>query len=365
MYRELYFKNVINDIVISYIYDDRGISGAIYKNHKYKFIKNILGDIILIVNESLDVICEYTYTAYGAYSLNNLSAANSIDSEFVSYNPFTYRGYYKDHESNLYYLINRYYSPDIEMFITPDSFNYLDPSTLYGLDLYTYCMFNPVMYSDESGRFATWKKWAIGVGIIAGFALLTVVTAGIAGVGVGAAFTAGFSGGAIGAGASGLAVTIAGSAFAGATIGASIGMVSGALVGGLVTGSWQGAYEGAANGFMIGAITGAISGGIRGGVNFARSAPLYRSVSSAELDSLKNSGQFSEHGTMTSKWFATTKNDASKWASWFGQKDYVGVRVAKSSIKDAYYSSFLDAIGPAYCIEIDVLNSALFGMWFF
>ena len=30
MYRELYFKNVINDIVISYIYDDRGISGAIY-----------------------------------------------------------------------------------------------------------------------------------------------------------------------------------------------------------------------------------------------------------------------------------------------------------------------------------------------
>ena len=139
--------------MISYIYDDRGISGAIYKNHKYKFIKNILGDIILIVNESLDVICEYTYTAYGKYSLNDLSTINSIDSEFVNYNPFTYRGYYKDHESNLYYLINRYYSPDIEMFITPDSFNYLDPSTLYGLDLYTYCMFNPLISGNTRNLF--------------------------------------------------------------------------------------------------------------------------------------------------------------------------------------------------------------------
>ena len=221
------------------------------------------------------------------------------------------------------------------------------------------------MYVDGSGNFATWKKWAIGSGIIVGLALLTVATAGIAGVVVGAAFAAGFSGGAIGAGASGLAVTIAGSAFAGATIGAGIGMASGALVGGLVTGSWQGAYEGAANGFMSGAITGAVSGGIRGGGNFARSTPLYRSVSSAELDSLKNSGQFSEYGSMTSKWFATNKTDASKWALWFGQKDYVGIRVAKSAVKNAYYSPFLDAIGPAYCIECDALNSALFGMWFF
>ena len=70
----------------------------------------------------------------------------------MNYNPFTYRGYYHDHESRLYYLINIYYSPDIEMFITPDSFNYLDPSTLYGLDLYTYCMFNPIMYVDPEGN---------------------------------------------------------------------------------------------------------------------------------------------------------------------------------------------------------------------
>ncbi|MBP5342986.1 RHS repeat-associated core domain-containing protein [bacterium] len=147
-----------NDI-ITYIY-----IGAIYKTCKYRYIKNILGDIILIVNDNLDIIAEYKYTAYGLYSINNLSNSNTIDYEFVEYNPFTYRSYYHDHESNLYYLINRYYSPEIEMFITPDSFNYLDPSTLYGLDLYTYCGNNPIMYVDSEGNswrsvFEDIKKW--------------------------------------------------------------------------------------------------------------------------------------------------------------------------------------------------------------
>ena len=147
-------SSTTNDIIISYIYDDTGIIGAIYKTCKYRYIKNILGDIILIVNDNLDIIAEYNYTAYGLYSTNNLSNSNTIDYEFVEYNPFTYRSYYHDHESNLYYLINRYYSPEIEMFITPDSFNYLDPSTLYGLDLYTYCGNNPVMYVDSEGNIA-------------------------------------------------------------------------------------------------------------------------------------------------------------------------------------------------------------------
>ncbi|MBP5342989.1 RHS repeat-associated core domain-containing protein [bacterium] len=132
-------------------------------------IKNILGDIILIVNDNLDIIAEYNYTAYGLYSINNLSNSNTIDYEFVEYNPFTYRSYYHNHESNLYYLINRYYSPDIEMFITPDSFNYLDPSTLYGLDLYTYCGNNPIMYVDRDGHaFISALLISMGIAMLIG-----------------------------------------------------------------------------------------------------------------------------------------------------------------------------------------------------
>ena len=58
------------------------------------------------------------------------------------------------------------------MFITPNSFNYLDPSTLYGLDLHTYCMFNPVMYVDSEGNIAFLLLTA-GIGLLAGLGIAT------------------------------------------------------------------------------------------------------------------------------------------------------------------------------------------------
>ena len=226
-----------------------------------------------------------------------------------------------------------------------------------------YCGNDPVNHIDPSGH--AWYHWAIGVGIIAILAVATVITAGAAGVGVGAAFAAGFAGSAIGTGVSGLAVTIAGSAFAGAIIGAGMGMVSGALIGGLSSGTWTGALDGAANGFMIGSITGAISGCIKGGINYARTSPLIRSVSADELNSIKSTGQFSSSGYSESKWFATNSTDASKWANWFGQSDYVGIRVPKSAFKNFYFDPILDNIGPAYNIEIGYLNSIFKGIWYF
>lgn len=212
-----------------------------------------------------------------------------------------------------------------------------------------------------------WAKRAIGIGVIGVLAIATIMTAGIAGVGVGIAFAAGFSGAAIGAGASGLAVTVAGSAFAGAVIGAGIGLVGGGIAGAIETGTWDGVFEGAANGFMMGSITGAISGGIRGGINYARTTPLLRSVSSQELNSIRNSGKFSSPGKMEGKWFATNKSNVIKWGTAFKQNDYVGIRVLKSALKSdaVYYSSMLDYIGAAYCIENTYLNTIIHSMWFF
>ena len=226
-----------------------------------------------------------------------------------------------------------------------------------------YCGNHPVNHIDPSGH--AWHHWASGAGTTPNLAVATVLTPGAAGVGVGAAFAAGFAGSAIGTGVSGLAVTIAGSAFAGAIIGAGMGMVSGALIGGLSSGTWTGALDGAANGFMIGSITGAISGCIKGGINYARTSPLIRSVSADELNSIKSTGQFSSSGYSESKWFATNSTDASKWANWFGQSDYVGIRVPKSTFKNFYFDPLLDNIAPAYNIKISYLNSILKGIWYF
>lgn len=84
-----------------------------------------------------------------------------------------------------------------------------------------------------------------------------------------------------------------------------------------------------------------------------------------QLKSIKSIGKFSPSGYSESKWFATNSTDASKWANWFGQSDYVGIRIPKSALKNLYFDPNLDYIAPAYSIEVGYLNSIIKGIWFF
>lgn len=52
----------------------------------------------------------------------------------------------------LCYLNSRYYDPKTGRFINADSLDYLDPKTINGLNLYSYCNNNPVMNVDPSGH---------------------------------------------------------------------------------------------------------------------------------------------------------------------------------------------------------------------
>lgn len=87
---------------------------------------------------------------YKALNLDG-GATNPEEDELATINPFRYRGYYYDEESKLYYLITRYYDPWIGQFISPDSFENLDPATIGGINLYAYCNYNPIMYIDPNG----------------------------------------------------------------------------------------------------------------------------------------------------------------------------------------------------------------------
>ena len=58
---------------------------------------------------------------------------------------------------------HRYYSPELCRFIQPDDIEYLDPSSINGLNLYCYCCNNPIMYYDPTGHFAIW----VFIGVIA------------------------------------------------------------------------------------------------------------------------------------------------------------------------------------------------------
>ena len=211
-----------------------------------------LGDVIAILNNVGTTVAEYRYDAYG----NCLSVSGS-NTDLAESNPIRYRSYYYDEDTGLYYLNARYYNPKLRRFISPDNSAYLDTGSPQGLNLYVYCMNDPISCYDPDGHWTmpNWLKWVIGGVVIVGLGIATLATGGAAGV--------------------------AGFIVAGAFKGAVIGAISGALVSGTIGGIssvvseesfWRGFADGAASGFMSGAIIGGITGAISSSVQVANAA---------------------------------------------------------------------------------------------
>ena len=107
---------------------------------------------------------KYSYDAWGNCKVLNASGAEITDANHIgNLNPFRYRSYYYDTETKLYYLQSRYYDPEIGRFITIDDISYLDPDAINGLNLYAYCLNNPVMNIDPSGHFGLLALLGIGI----------------------------------------------------------------------------------------------------------------------------------------------------------------------------------------------------------
>ena len=91
-------------------------------------------------------MAEYQYDAWG-----NCKIITSVDG-IAELNPIRYRGYYYDVETGFYYLKSRYYDPETGRFISMDEVEYLAPEVINGLNLYAYCLNNPVIHTDPNGN---------------------------------------------------------------------------------------------------------------------------------------------------------------------------------------------------------------------
>ena len=112
----------------------------------YYYQKNLQGDVIAIYDTAGAVQAKYSYDAFG-----NCTVTDSTNLHLANYNPIRYRGYYYDTKTSWYFLNARYYSPEWRRFISPDDTSYLDPESINGLNLYTYCGNNPIMCIDPMG----------------------------------------------------------------------------------------------------------------------------------------------------------------------------------------------------------------------
>ena len=155
--------------IVTYFYDASGRPiGMRYMNtddsfaleHYFYFELNIFGDIVAVYDEEYNKILSYSYDAWGNFT----TTVHTTDTEKAykaQCNSLTYRGYYYDEETNLYYLQTRYYSPELCRFISADSVDYLDPDSITGLNLFAYCGNDPVNFVDPSGHMAVWLSGII------------------------------------------------------------------------------------------------------------------------------------------------------------------------------------------------------------
>ncbi|KAF5055995.1 hypothetical protein DSECCO2_372010 [anaerobic digester metagenome] len=76
-------------------------------------------------------------------------------------NPYRYRGYRFDTETELYYLHSRYYNPEIGRFINADDANilYFTMTGVINSNLFAYCVNNPVNKVDPTGFLSFGKQW--------------------------------------------------------------------------------------------------------------------------------------------------------------------------------------------------------------
>ena len=100
----------------------------------YFYVYNLQGDVAALIDADDTQMVEYGYDAWG----NPISKTGSLAATIGALNPFRYRGYVYDEETELYYLRSRF-------------------GMVRGINThntYSYCFNSPCTMSDQSGQFA-------------------------------------------------------------------------------------------------------------------------------------------------------------------------------------------------------------------
>ncbi|GAA0178467.1 hypothetical protein SH2C18_15210 [Clostridium sediminicola] len=141
---------------------------------EYYYIRNAQGDITGLFDESGIQVVKYNYDSWGKLtpSQDELDDATDTDKDGITgslrdsigvKNPYRYRGYRYDSETNLYYLQSRYYNPEFCRMLNADAIGG-KIGTMLSHNAFAYVMNNPVNMEDANGY---WPKWTKGLAIAA------------------------------------------------------------------------------------------------------------------------------------------------------------------------------------------------------
>ena len=153
---KIIFTDGKDPVTARYLYDESGeLYGMDYNGMGiFAYLKNLQGDIVSIVSlgedDSTEVQMEYD--AWGKPIFKQ--GSNALGLVLIALvNSVSYRGYFYDYDTGLYYLRSRYYDPETGRFINADDTDYLgyDGSPL-SMNVFAYCENNPVCKKDATGH---------------------------------------------------------------------------------------------------------------------------------------------------------------------------------------------------------------------
>lgn len=231
------------------VYEDNGSTKKIYYIHT-----DYLGSWLAITDNTGSLINRYSYDAWGrprdpgTWALKTISTANAL-LDLNNMQPMFDRGYTGHEIMAGFGLINmngRLYDPYLQRFLSPDQY-VQEPGDAQSFNRYTYCMNNPLMYTDPSGYtwFSRFGDWLGSTGIKLLTTIVSVGAAVVVTVATGGAdlILAGVVGGVVG------------------------GVTSTALHGGTGSDYFCAAVGGAVMGGASGFVTAGIAAGISYGLN--------------------------------------------------------------------------------------------------
>ena len=128
----------------------------------YYYLRNGQGDIVKLIDGNRNTVVEYAYDSWG----KPLFCTGTLATTLGVLNPFRYRGYVYDEETQWYYLKSRYYDPETCRFISADVLLSTGQGVL-GHNTYAYCLNNSSTFIDSEGNvcyvfyLSGWKNEAI------------------------------------------------------------------------------------------------------------------------------------------------------------------------------------------------------------
>ena len=135
-----------------------------YRGEMYRYIHNLQGDIIGIVDANGTLVVEYKYDAWG----KPVSMTGSFSTTLGILNPFRYRGYVWDSEMRFNYLRSRYYSYCFNRFINADSF--VATEWKPGNNVFSYCCNDIINRIDSNGKAS--RSFATQIPLIRRFTII-------------------------------------------------------------------------------------------------------------------------------------------------------------------------------------------------